>query len=144
MPLGILPGRLFELMEEREYEQEVFEGKKCCYNRGKTRDRKSNFREIWACSHNKTEEFETDMAETAAKYGVEIIPVYFDLTNDKEIQKGVKEILSVKKEINVLVNNAGITCRALFQMTPVQKARDVFEVDFFAPYLITQILSKKC
>ncbi len=102
-----------------------------------------NGADIWACSHNKTEEFETDMAETAAKYGVEIIPVYFDLTNDKEIQKGVKEILSVKKEINVLVNNAGITCRALFQMTPVQKARDVFEVDFFAPYLITQILSKK-
>ncbi len=98
---------------------------------------------VWACSHSPSEEFESDMRQLSEKYGVEITPVYFDLADLDDIKRGIKEIFSAKKEINILVNNAGITHRALFQMTSVQKAKEVFDVDFFAPYQIMQLIVKK-
>lgn len=103
----------------------------------------SNGANIWACSHSPSEEFEEDMKLLSKNYGVEIVPVYFDLSDQDDIKRGLKEIFLFKKEINILVNNAGITHRALFQMTTVQRAREVFEVDFFAPYLIMQLVVKR-
>lgn len=98
---------------------------------------------IFACSHTKSDEFENELKELATKYNVTIEPVYFDLSDIDDVNRGVKEILAAKREINILVNNAGITHRALFQMTSLQRTREVFEVDFFAPYQIMQIFSKK-
>lgn len=98
---------------------------------------------IWACSHSPSEEFEEDLKSISERFSVNIKPVYFDLSDSESIDEGIKTIISDKLEINILVNNAGITHRALFQMTSVQKTREVFDVDFFAPYQITQILSKK-
>jgi 3-oxoacyl-[acyl-carrier protein] reductase len=42
--------------------------------------------------------------------------------------------------VDVLVNNAGITYNALFQMTSMEKMREVFEVNFFAQVAFTQYI----
>jgi NAD(P)-dependent dehydrogenase (short-subunit alcohol dehydrogenase family) len=50
--------------------------------------------------------------------------------------------MSEKRPIHALVNNAGVTFNALFQMTTVQALRDQFEVNFFALFNFTQPVSK--
>lgn len=90
----------------------------------------------------KTEETENNLAEISKKYGNEIIPIYFDLTDEVAIKEGVKEIRSLKIRIDGLVNNAGIGSNSLFQMTRMEELREVFEADFFGPFYLTQFISK--
>ena len=74
------------------------------------------------------------------KTGSEIIPVYFDFSEIDQIKNGVKSILSSKKNIEVVVNNAGIIFTSLFQMTPIDKMKDIFDINYFSQILFTQLL----
>lgn len=99
---------------------------------------------IWACARQRSDEFELQMSRLSEKYNVIIEPVYFDLDNSEEIQRAMKQIISSKKDIHVLVNNAGIVAESkLFQMTTIEEMKAVFDVNFFAPMLITQYISKR-
>ena len=80
--------------------------------------------------------------DVSQKEGIQIVPIYCDLTNQDEIKNTFKEIRNLKMSIDGLVNNAGISGNSLFQMTRMEELRDIFEVDFFAPYLLTQYISK--
>ena len=74
--------------------------------------------------------------------GVKVIPIYFELKDPKQIKNAVKEIREIKFPIDGVVNNAGITYNALFQMSNMDEVRNQMEVNFFAPYLFTQYISK--
>ncbi|MDE7281793.1 MAG: SDR family NAD(P)-dependent oxidoreductase, partial [Ruminiclostridium sp.] len=63
---------------------------------------------IWACARRQNDEFEREMRELSERTGREITPIYFDLSSEDELKKGVKEILAAKKPIDVLINNAGM------------------------------------
>lgn len=78
----------------------------------------------------------------AKKYGVIITPIYFDITNEESVKNAVKSIRAMKVTIDGLVNNAGITYNALFQMTDIEELRRQFETNFFGPFLFTQYISK--
>ncbi len=80
--------------------------------------------------------------EISEQNSVEVYPLYFDLTDSDGIKKGIKEIREKKVSIDGLVNNAGIGSNSLFQMTSMDELRNVFESDFFGPYLLTQYISK--
>ncbi|MDR1922882.1 MAG: SDR family oxidoreductase [Planctomycetaceae bacterium] len=97
---------------------------------------------VWACARKNSDEFDSFVKELAEKNNVEIRPVFFDLTDNEEIKSAIKTISSQKINIDVLVNNAGIVLNALFQMTPIAKFNEVFQVNFFAPVLLTQYISK--
>lgn len=97
---------------------------------------------IWACSHEKNSDFEQDMLDLASKYGVEIKTVYFDLLNPDEVQSAVKEIVLEKVPIDILVNNAGIAYGGMLTMQSMKMLRDTFEVNFFGPMQMIQIVSK--
>ena len=56
------------------------------------------------------------------------------------MKEAVKTIQSAKISVDVLVNNAGITYNALFQMTSIEKMREVFEVNFFSQVALTQYI----
>lgn len=73
---------------------------------------------------------------------VQIVPLYFDLRDTDAVKSAVKEIRATKLPIDGLVNNAGVTYNALFQMTDMGELRNQFEVNFFAPFLFTQYISK--
>ena len=78
----------------------------------------------------------------AQKYGVMISPIYFDISSEESVKNAVKSIRAMKITIDGLVNNAGITYNALFQMTDIGELRRQFETNFFGPFLLTQYISK--
>ena len=97
---------------------------------------------VWACIRKPDEEFNLFIKDLMNRYPVEITPVYFDLSDYEQIKTGIKEIMSEKKSIDILVNNAGITYNALFQMTTTGKMEEVFKINFFSQYLLTQYVIK--
>jgi 3-oxoacyl-[acyl-carrier protein] reductase len=95
---------------------------------------------IWAHARKETPEFTTAIAECAARHGVEIKPVYFDVTDGDAMKAAVKQIAAAGR-IDILVNTAGIAHGGMFLMTPLAKVREVFDVNFFAPLAITQTVA---
>ncbi len=97
---------------------------------------------IWACVRQESDEFSEYIDGVAAESGVWIKEVAFDLSDDEAIKTSIREIVKEKKSIDVLVNNAGIAYGGLLQMTPIDKLREVFQINYFAPVLIMQSVSK--
>lgn len=97
---------------------------------------------VFALARTETEEHKEFCKKLAEKNGVQVIPMYFELRDAEAIKNAVKEIRATKLTIDGLVNNAGITYNALFQMTNMDELRNQFEVNFFAPFLFTQYISK--
>lgn len=101
-----------------------------------------NGADIFACVRRETADLTETIGALAEQYSVNIIPVYFDLAESDQIKAGVKQIQAAKKPIDVLVNNAGITYNALFQMSTIDKMKEVFEINFYSMFLFTQYISK--
>lgn len=99
--------------------------------------------DIWACARKAGEAFEEDMAQEAARTGAVITPVYFDLLNEAEVQSGVKKILSEKRDVDVLLNCAGIPYGGLLTMTSMEKLREVYQVNVFAQVQIMQLIARR-
>lgn len=97
---------------------------------------------VWACARCPDISFEKNLEELSKKYNVWLKPVYFELSSEKEIKEGFKKIYQEKKPIDILINNAGIGHSALFQMTSIKKVREVFEIDFFSVFELTQLILK--
>ncbi len=98
---------------------------------------------IYAHARKKNPEFELFLKSISDKYGVEIEPIYFELTNTSEMKTVMKPILQRKIKLDILVNNAGIAHGGFFCMTRVQTIKDVFEVNLFAAMELTQIVLRK-
>lgn len=98
---------------------------------------------VIAHARKSTDEFSKFIEGLEAKYGTSIIPVYFDLDNEDEIKSAIKAIIIMVKRIDILVNNAGMVgANSLFHMTRIEDMKKVFNVNFFAPMLITQMVSR--
>lgn len=81
--------------------------------------------------------------ELNAKYGAAIYPIYMDFSDEGQVKNGAKEILSCKKQIDILVNNVGMAFPPrMLAMTKMETIRDVFQVNLFSQLLLTQLLSK--
>jgi 3-oxoacyl-[acyl-carrier protein] reductase len=102
----------------------------------------ANGASVWACVRTPTPEFEKLAADLSATHGIRVTPLYFDLADAARMKEAVKAILAAKIPVDILVNNAGITYNALFQMTSLEKMREVFEVNFFAPMAFSQFIVK--
>lgn len=98
---------------------------------------------IWACARKKNDDFESDMKVLAGKYGVQIWPVYFDVTNETEMKLAVQFIHKQKASVDILVNIAGIADESTsFQMTSIEKMKHVMDVNLFAVTLLIQYVSR--
>jgi len=98
---------------------------------------------IWACARKKNDDFEKKIKEISEKCNVWIEPVYFDLSNDEDIKSGIKHIITQKKGIDVLINNAGVPHGGLLTMTPVSKIKEVYEINVFAQIQIMQLVARQ-
>lgn len=96
--------------------------------------------DVWACSRSCSAEFEEYLEMLSSKYDVKVLPVYFDLKNAGEIKSGYKSICEYKRNIDVLINNAGIGHMELFQMTKMEQVREIFEVNFMAAVQLSQLV----
>lgn len=99
--------------------------------------------DIWACARAYSEAFEADMAGEAARTGAGITPVYFDLLKEDEVRSGVQRILSGKRDVDVLLNCAGIPYNGLLTMTPLDKLREVYQVNVFAQVQLIQLIARR-
>lgn len=98
---------------------------------------------IYAHARTFDEKFEQDIQGIEKETGGIVKTVYFDLSNPKEIKDELKNLISVNKNIDILVNNAAILGEnRLFQMTTIAQMKDVFEVNFFAAMQVTQMISR--
>lgn len=98
---------------------------------------------IWACARKLDQNFEADMTALAEKYGVWIMPVYFDMIDDVEMKSAVRAINNEKLPIDILVNNAGIVEQnSAFLMTPAERIRKVMETNFTSQMILTQYIAR--
>lgn len=99
--------------------------------------------DIFAVARKQTEEYSSFCKETADRYGVNIVPIYMDLNKQDEIKAGAKEILSGKKAIDIIVNNAGVSLpQQMFSMTKLDTVKEVFDINFYSHFFLTQLLCK--
>ena len=97
---------------------------------------------VFACCQYETEEFINHIKELSKENQVEIIPIYFDLMDDTSIKQAAREIQKEKKPIDVLVNIAGMTQDALFQMVTMDQMKTVFQVNYFSQIMFSQYIIK--
>jgi 3-oxoacyl-[acyl-carrier protein] reductase len=97
---------------------------------------------IYAHARVETPEFLAFVKNLSEKYSVKIVPWCFELTDYEAMKLKVKELMTAKQPVDVLVNNAGIIYNALFQMSTQEELRRQFEVNFFATFMLTQYISK--
>ena len=97
---------------------------------------------IWAHARELTPEFAAACETVARKYGVEIRPLCFELTDQEAIKAAVKQIMASKLPLDGLVNNAGVTYNALLPLSKLDEVRRQMEINFFAPYLLCQYAAK--
>ena len=99
-----------------------------------------NGAEIWACIRKPDEKFTEYISNLSKEASVTIHQVFFDFKEIDEIKSGAKKILSDKKNIDIIVNNAGIIFTSIFQMTPIEKMKEIFEINYFSQIFFTQLL----
>jgi 3-oxoacyl-[acyl-carrier protein] reductase len=102
----------------------------------------ANGANVWACARKPDPALEERAKALAAEHGVTVTPVYFDLADAAAMKAAFKTIMDTKRPVDALVNNAGITYNALFQMTSMEKTRELFEVNFFSQLAFTQLVVK--
>ncbi|MFA5263765.1 MAG: SDR family oxidoreductase, partial [Opitutaceae bacterium] len=93
---------------------------------------------IIACARRESPEFTALITELVLRHGVTIEPFFFDFENLEAVKDATRRIVQGRSQIDILVNNAGTASGALFQMTPVQELKRVFEINFFNQIVFTQ------
>ena len=86
---------------------------------------------VFAC-YRKKQEITENCKELSKKYKVKIHPLFFDLGDKNEIKASFDELNRNCESIDVLVNNAGIIQTSLFQMTKIEKYKNIFNINFFS------------
>ena len=98
---------------------------------------------IFACARKENDEFEKDMCSLAERNGIEVLPVYFELSDSQQMKDAVVQIRNRKLPIDILVNNAGILSEyKRFDMISTDEAKRLFDIDFFAQMELTQYISR--
>ena len=101
-----------------------------------------NGADIIACTRSKNEKFEQLILDISKKNKNKITPIYFDLSKENEIDQAIEKISSMSNKIEIVVNNAGINQVSLFQMTSIEKIKEIFDINFFSQLKLTQKLMK--
>ena len=98
---------------------------------------------VWACMRSLADDNLERMGQISGEFGVSVRPVRLDLASPESVAEAAAAILAEKVPVDALVNNAGVTGNGrLFSMTSMGEVKDVFEVNFFGPMLLTQKLIK--
>lgn len=99
---------------------------------------------IIALSRNTSEESYRHFVESLKNMYDASVAVYeIELSDTSALTKLIKEIAKKYPKIDVVINNAGVAFGAPFVMTSQDKLKEVFEVNFFAPVIIMQLMARK-
>jgi len=89
-----------------------------------------------------------EVAEKISSYGVEVLSVVTDVSKEEDCKNLVEEALIKFGRIDVLVNNAGISMRAVFSDLDISVLKKVMDVNFWGTvyctrYAIASLLENK-
>ncbi len=77
-------------------------------------------------------------AELLREKGIDVLPVVADASVENDCARVVEQTVETYGRIDVLINNAGISMRALFEDLQVDVFRKVMEVNFFGMIYTTK------
>ncbi|XP_068676128.1 retinol dehydrogenase 8-like [Montipora capricornis] len=100
------------------------------------RDEEKRFR-VYATMRNlaKKEQLEEEANECL---GDTLVIKQMDVCCDESVNKAVKEILDTEGKIDVLFNNAGIGLWAALECTPIDMAKEMYDINFFGAVRLIQ------
>lgn len=88
--------------------------------------------------------FSDECKKLAEQQSIEINIFYADFESETAVRDVTKAIISSKKQIDILVNNIGISKTInMFTMTKINVFRQSFEVNFFSAITLTQAVSRQ-
>jgi gluconate 5-dehydrogenase len=87
--------------------------------------------------------------ESFKKEGLDVFTLKFDVTDEKEVDKGISLIEQTVGPVDILVNNAGIIKRIPILDMAISDYRQIIEVDLVAPLVISKrvapgMIEKRC
>lgn len=82
------------------------------------------------------------IAEELNDNGGQVETIEMDLNSEESIAKAADQILSQTEKIHLLINNAGISQRALAFDTSDKVEKKIMQVNYFGPILLTKLLLK--
>ena len=88
---------------------------------------------VWAFARTPSPVFEDACRALADEHRVWVRPVYAELTDPEARKAAFARVMADKRPLDVLLANAGVMGEdKLFQMTPEEEMRGLFDVNFFA------------
>lgn len=102
----------------------------------------ANGAHVTATTRSPDDEFDARLAALAATSGVTVRREALALDDPESIRAVLGKMRKSDPPLTGLVNNAGVTYNALFQLSPVATAHDVFEVNFFGLVSLMQGAAK--
>lgn len=91
-------------------------------------------------SRDKAEKISSELTE---KYGVRSVAIKADLSKEDEVRNLAESALKEFSKVDVLVNNAGIALYSDFDDKKIADFESSMKINFYAPFLLTQILGKE-
>ena len=87
-------------------------------------------------------------ADLEKKYGIKALAVQTDVTKESDCEMLVKQAVMTFERVDVLINNAGISMRALFNELDLSVLKDLMDVNFWGTvyctkYALPEILKSK-
>lgn len=98
---------------------------------------------IIAAARQSSMEFQQQVAMLTDEFSCAITPIFFDVADESAVKEALRPVLADVPHIDILVNNAGVAHGGLLSMTPLSRVREVFEVNYFGPLAVTQVVSRK-
>jgi 3-oxoacyl-[acyl-carrier protein] reductase len=71
-----------------------------------------------------------------------LLTINFDLIDEKKVISSMKYLIKKFNRIDALIINAAIPFGSIFEMTKIDKIKEVFQINFFSQLIIIQYLIK--
>ncbi len=97
---------------------------------------------IFACVRSNNQNFKNFVNQLKKKHKIKIHIVKLDLSNRASVLKCANEIFKISRNIDIIINNAGMLFNSLFLMTSEKQLSEIFQVNYFSQIYLTQLISK--
>ena len=81
-------------------------------------------------------------SELESKYGGRVLPIYFDVSKPNQVKQAFQKIIKISRQLDVVVNNAGILDNNLLGMVNKKAIHEIFCTNTFGPIYIMQYASR--
>ena len=78
--------------------------------------------------------------ELEERFGCVVLPVRADLSSSEGARQTAEKVFAFFKNVDVLVNNAGVSLREIFQLVSEEEAKKVFAVNCESAMRLTQLV----